>query len=217
MIGSYGGSAPAGGSIGISFTAGEAVVNTLNAAPYALTQGFHQPKSGDPLRFDLELGFASCPSSSDGVASVVNIRGCAPPYLVSWSNGISGTENDRLTPGPHSVTVTAGPCMLTQEFEMEFDPEGNCILRFFNAFSPNGDGVNDRWEIENIDLSEFHDNEVEIFNRWGQSVWKGRNYDNESVVWDGSGPSGKVLPQGTYFYLANVAGRVHKGYIELTK
>jgi gliding motility-associated-like protein len=67
-------------------------------------------------------------------------------------------------------------------------------LEFPKAFSPNGDGRNDTWEIKN--LEKYAANEVIIFNRWGSEVYKVKNYKND---WS----AGK-LEQGTYFYKVRV-------------
>ncbi len=64
-----------------------------------------------------------------------------------------------------------------------------------NAFSPNGDGVNDTWVIENI--AEFKGVQIEIFNRWGNRIFESMSYQNE---WDGI-YRGKPLPVSTYFYV----------------
>jgi len=64
-----------------------------------------------------------------------------------------------------------------------------------NAFSPNGDGINDEWEISGTGW--YPDIEVTIFNRWGQTVWRsGRGYP---VPWDGRF-RGKALPVDSYHY-----------------
>lgn len=216
VMGAGGASAMAGATVIWQYTLGEPVVATLSQGPYDLTQGFHQPGESGTLIFELEIGFASCPTSTDGFARITGIAGCEPPYTITWSNGVTGPVNERLSPGLQSVTVTSAACEAERSFEILAAPEGNCILRFFNAFSPNGDGVNDLWTIENINLPEFSNNEVHIFNRWGQEVWSGRNYDNVQVVWDGSGKQGDLLPPATYFYTAEVAGVLYKGYIEIT-
>ncbi|MCJ8166078.1 ice-binding family protein [Pontibacter sp. E15-1] len=67
-------------------------------------------------------------------------------------------------------------------------------LGFPKAFSPNGDGINDVWEITN--LGKYTNNEVTIFNRWGSEVYKTKNYQND---WRGNN-----LEQGTYFYKVRV-------------
>lgn len=219
VIGCFGASSNLNQNKAVAYTGGEAIIGTAASESYFLTQGFHQPRSASvTLFFDITTGPTSCPTSSDGTASVIGIAGCMPPYEVSWSNGVSGAQNERLTAGFHTVTVTsADGCEGILEFETAADPDGNCRLRFFNAFSPNGDGKNDVWEIENIALTEFSSNSVEIFNRWGQTVWKGNNYNNRDVVWAGKTLNGNDLPDGTYFFMAEVAGVSHKGYIELTK
>ncbi|MFN8394500.1 MAG: PKD domain-containing protein [Bacteroidia bacterium] len=66
-----------------------------------------------------------------------------------------------------------------------------------NTFSPNGDGVNDVFEIRNIDA--FPDNTLEVFNRWGNKVYEKDKYHNE---WDGRNwKNDQVLPDGAYFFV----------------
>ncbi len=64
-----------------------------------------------------------------------------------------------------------------------------------NVFSPNQDGIHDRWEIPN--LAAYKDCTVEVFNRYGQQVFSSRGYTNP---WNGTS-NGKPLPAGTYYYL----------------
>lgn len=64
------------------------------------------------------------------------------------------------------------------------------------GFSPNGDGINDLFEISGIDY--FNKSELIIFNRWGNEVYKKSPYDN---TWDGKNLSGKPLAEDTYFYV----------------
>ncbi|MCA1763140.1 MAG: gliding motility-associated C-terminal domain-containing protein [Cryomorphaceae bacterium] len=205
------------GTTEVSYTTGEALVSTETGESTVLTQGFHQPNLFLPLMFDVETTAATCPTSSDGGAFVVNLIGCSSPYSVSWSNGDTGMESPDLMPGLYAVTVNAPGCSLTIDFEILSGPESECELKFFNAFSPNDDGNNDLWEIENIEADVFSNNEVEIYNRWGQLIWEGEGYNNADVVWDGKTQSGMTLAEGTYYYVAVVNNKTHKGYIELTK
>jgi gliding motility-associated-like protein len=64
-----------------------------------------------------------------------------------------------------------------------------------NAFSPNRDGVHDRWEI--LYLDSYPGATVEVFNRYGQKVFESKGY---AKPWDGT-LNGKELPIGTYYYL----------------
>ncbi len=74
-----------------------------------------------------------------------------------------------------------------------------------NGFSPDGDGTNDTWVIAG--LEKFPDNEVQVFNRWGNIVYEKNNYDNS---WNGASNKGSLnvigheLPSGTYYYILNV-------------
>ncbi len=67
-----------------------------------------------------------------------------------------------------------------------------------NAFSPNGDGINDTWNIKA--LNSYNDYELSVFNRYGRIVFTTKNY---SKPWDGSF-NGRALPVGTYYYLIDL-------------
>ncbi len=67
-----------------------------------------------------------------------------------------------------------------------------------NAFSPNGDGVYDKFEITNVD--KYEGTTVTIFNRWGTEIVKINDYHLEENWWDGT-KGGEALPTGGYFYL----------------
>ena len=80
-------------------------------------------------------------------------------------------------------------------------------LKIPNIFTPNGDGINDYFEIGYgnegkpiNDLNEyFLSHKLVVFNRWGRIVYESTNYKND---WDG----GK-LPDGTYFYVLECKGQ----------
>ncbi len=204
------------GNTSISGTVGESIIGTKQAPSAALTQGFQQGKTTGVIVITVETENASCPTSTDGIARINSLIGCDPPYVITWSDGTIGEFADRLTPGSHSVSVVSGNCAGQISFFIGSGPAEDCRIRFFNAFSPNGDLYNDIWRIENIQLPEFSKNKVEIYNRWGQLVWDGENYNNASVFWDGRTSEGNQLPAGTYYFIANFSGVLHKGFIELT-
>jgi len=71
------------------------------------------------------------------------------------------------------------------------------------GISPNGDGINDHWDLEGIE--NYPDNSVSIYNRWGDKVFETDGYDNQTKVFDGVAnrlsPLGAgQLPEGTYFF-----------------
>jgi len=67
-----------------------------------------------------------------------------------------------------------------------------------NAFSPNGDGINDTWIIEPLDL--FEESITLVYNRFGQIVYKTNGYFKP---WDGT-HNGKPLPAGNYYYVIDL-------------
>lgn len=73
-----------------------------------------------------------------------------------------------------------------------------------NAFSPNGDGINDFWEIRH--LSDYPGSRVQVFDRYGKIVFNNTGY---ARPWDGN-MNGRPLPAGVYYYIidpSNGAGR----------
>ncbi|MNE16760.1 hypothetical protein D3C80_1097140 [compost metagenome] len=102
-----------------------------------------------------------------------------------------------------------------------------------NAFSPNGDNMNDFFKIDNIDeLTCYPGNTVEIYNRWGILVFETTNYNNTTNAFDGTSRGRTTvkqsdgLPTGTYFYIINYKSldgnnnvQDHKldGYLYLSK
>ena len=62
-----------------------------------------------------------------------------------------------------------------------------------DAFSPNGDGLNDTWRI--INLPE--NNELSIYNRWGERIYRKKGYRGG---WDGTGEDGALVQPGIYVY-----------------
>ena len=87
-------------------------------------------------------------------------------------------------------------------------------LEVIPGFSPNGDGTNDLFEIGG--LEKCSGVLLTVFNRWGDVVFEMDNYDN---TWNGTGPGGNPLPEGTYFYILEVAsnGSMSNGYIVLKR
>ena len=68
-------------------------------------------------------------------------------------------------------------------------------VKVMDAFSPNGDGANDRWIVTNGTGCTSRV-KVAVFNRYGQQVYVNENYQNN---WDGTF-NGKPVPDGTYYY-----------------
>ncbi|MCU0322885.1 MAG: gliding motility-associated C-terminal domain-containing protein, partial [Chitinophagaceae bacterium] len=98
----------------------------------------------------------------------------------------------------YTLTATAqGNCRATDTVSVKVLKE----VIIPNAFSPNGDGVNDKWDIRN--LGDYSFATVEIFNRYGQVVFQSNGY---SAAWDGT-LNGKALPVATYYYIIKFNNR----------
>ena len=90
-------------------------------------------------------------------------------------------------------------------------------LKIPNAFSPNGDGINDVFQVSYKSLVKF---EATIFNRWGQKLYHwGMNNIDEG--WDGTA-HGRQVPEGVYFIVVKAEGADgvkynHKGDINILR
>ncbi len=92
-------------------------------------------------------------------------------------------------------------------------------LEIPDGFSPNQDGVNDKFVISGLEM--YPDNEIKIFNRWGTQVFQAKPYYNNWTGLNFAGASmGDELPEGTYYYVLELNDKdkqVIKGYIYLKR
>jgi len=98
--------------------------------------------------------------------------------------------------GAVSLTTPGGTASLDGFRFLLYPP--NFIPQIINAFSPNGDGINDVWLVRF--LQDYPNATVQIVNRYGQVVFFSTGY---SQPWDGKF-KGQPLPVGTYYYLINL-------------
>ncbi|HJT73910.1 MAG TPA: gliding motility-associated C-terminal domain-containing protein, partial [Chitinophaga sp.] len=86
------------------------------------------------------------------------------------------------------------------------------VLQIPNAFSPNGDGINDYWAIDGLKARPV--STTEVFNRWGQLVFKSNGYSE----WPGT-HKGKPLPTGTYYYVIKTSAteKPYTGWVQLLR
>lgn len=94
----------------------------------------------------------------------------------------------------YTVTVT-DEFGCTNEAQLRIFVLDNFDLTVYNAVTPNGDGMNDTWIIENI--WAYPEAEVVIFNRYGMEVYRTTGYNND---WDAT-YKGNDLPDGPYYYV----------------
>ncbi|OMP80175.1 gliding motility-associated C-terminal domain-containing protein [[Flexibacter] sp. ATCC 35208] len=137
-----------------------------------------------------------------------------------WSNAggiVDGQQTATLQIKPventvYTVTVTdnngcinEGAVTITVVNEFKIDA--------INLLTPNGDGKNDKWIIN--DLSRYPNNDLTIYDRTGRVVYHQKNYSNE---WNGT-YNGSPLAEGTYYYILKAAGynTPAKGFITIIR
>ncbi len=85
------------------------------------------------------------------------------------------------------------------------------------GISPNGDGFNDALNIKGIE--QYPDNRLKIFNRYGNEVYSIKGYTNEQE-WKGTFQDKTLLPDGTYFYVLELAdedNNIYSGYLQIAR
>ncbi len=101
---------------------------------------------------------------------------------------------------------------------VEADPSEKCD-EVPNGVTPNGDGVNDELVFDVIlsNPEKYPDNEIIIFNRWGDVVFQAKPYQND---WTGTNENGKDLPAGTYYYVLKLSvgdGEIIRGDVTILR
>jgi gliding motility-associated-like protein len=154
--------------------------------------------------------------------------GISPSIVQNPGNGIASVQTDGTIdygPGPDFVgtdTLTYEICdpqcvnFCDTAMVIFLVEEGDDIV-IPGGFTPNGDNINETFEIEG--LEEYPNNTLLILNRWGDVVYEATPYQND---WNGSSNSSKVLfgeklPPGTYFYILDLGDGTNafRGSLEL--
>ncbi|MBK9274716.1 MAG: gliding motility-associated C-terminal domain-containing protein [Flavobacteriales bacterium] len=117
-------------------------------------------------------------------------------FVWTVNNGVCGTTSD-------SVLVRLKDCL---------------TVIVPDAFSPNGDGVNDTYVVHN--LESYPDNSLQVFNRWGAKVLDRSPYTND---WNGRSENslnwGEELPESTYYFILDLGNgeEPFTGYIYIRR
>lgn len=124
-----------------------------------------------------------------------------------WINE-KGVTTDLLTGATYSKLITtqvSGYGLFTIAMVKKENPAPPGDVIIYNAISPNGDGINDTFLIKGI--TNYPDNRVEIYNRWGIKVFDVNSYNESDVMFRGFSDGRTTinrdagLPAGTYFYV----------------
>ncbi|MCK7494144.1 MAG: gliding motility-associated C-terminal domain-containing protein [Comamonadaceae bacterium] len=110
---------------------------------------------------------------------------------VTWVSGLRFGQN------VFTWTVENGKCLVADQVTITYNPVPN-------GFSPDGNGINDLFEIPGLEGTE---NELVITSGTGAEIRRFKDYSSESGYWDGMDRNGKYLPDGTYYYFLTITNR----------
>jgi gliding motility-associated-like protein len=124
----------------------------------------------------------------------------------AWDFGDGNTSN-QFDPsntyngvGSYTVTLIVSDGICSDTATIIIDAFGESSILIPNVFTPNGDGSNDLFTVDGVNLESVVG---EIYNRWGQKMF---SWDNVKGHWDGRTLSGSEAPDGTYFYVITAKG-----------
>lgn len=154
---------------------------------------------------------------SKGTTITLTANGAASYTWAPQTDIIGGQGTATLTVRPkqtttYTVTGTSSfGCTSTQQITVVVTDDYQ--LKPINILTPNGDGKNDKFTIENIDY--YPNNTLKVFDRSGRIVYTKQGYNNE---WDGSF-NGSPLASDTYYYIVEFGTNISpiKGYITLIR
>ena len=155
-------------------------------------------------------------SVSQGYAAQLNATG-GESYFWFPTNGLSSSSIPNPKASPFTSTsytltvIDVNGCIGYDTVNINIIEDYKIIAN--NIITPNGDGVNEVWQIENI--TTFENSELIIFDRWGKIIYKKQGYDNS---WNGTSGT-DILPDGTYYYIITfeTSEKVYKGSITLLR
>lgn len=128
-----------------------------------------------------------------------------PGATYQWQDGSTASGFLVKQEGVYAVTVRQGGCTTTSTKRVYYQ---DCEPFIPNIITPNADARNETFFIRNIDPGEWA---LEIYNRWGQRIYKASRYGNDWAA--------KDLPDGVYYYKLSHPGRgmSYKGYVEVVR
>lgn len=148
----------------------------------------------DSIWLDKYFTHPECPDIYNGAINI-QVYGGTPPFEYNWENGNTGSTLDNLREGRYILELRDFNLCVFRDTTLLESINESC-LQIPTTFTPNGDGINDIWEIVNIDL--YPESVMEIFNRWGKLIYRASPYYGNE--WDGNF-NGRALPVDSYHFV----------------
>jgi|GEM_PF-2140139 len=168
-------------------------------------------------RYPTPVVVAAHDTTTDDITPVTLLADTSKAVSVTWSPPDVIDHPDSIHPTVSIRTTTSFVITATSE---EGCTASDSIVVFVNEvldldvatlFTPNGDGRNDTWKMNKIELIDGC--EVAIYNQWGTRVFESTGYDNQ---WDGM-YQGQPLPEATYYYVVTCQQEEYTGPITLIR
>jgi len=205
---------------GVSGTAAITVTVTDNAG--TANGGINIAQTSFNLRVDAlaQVTITSDKGSSIAKGETVTLTASGgSTYQWSSAAGIMGTQQAAIltvrpsTQTTYTVTVTNANGCSSQKDIIVSVSDNYDIIKGTNVLTPNGDGINDKFIIKNLDM--YPNNVVKIFDRAGRLLYSQKSYDNQ---WDGT-VGGNALTEGTYYYIIDFGPGLakKKGFITIIR
>jgi gliding motility-associated-like protein len=194
---------------GITFLDNNGLFTNLSAGNYTIwirdgngcEQEFPEVIITQPEAISIDTNITHAVGAGLGEIEIM-ASGGTPPYnyyihSISIDSSATGGVFVDLIPDDYLVYVTDENICSSDTLVVVILQKSTALI-IYDAFSPNNDGLNEVWNIGNIDM--FPDCEIAIFNIWGNKVFSSRGYPEP---WDGK-YNGKNLPAGTYYYIIDL-------------
>jgi gliding motility-associated-like protein len=201
---------------GINGTWNPSSISTTNAGSTEYTFTPTGSQCGVPAQITItvnpppELTMGPDITIANGASTSLNVSVSGNIVSYQWTPS-TGLNNTTIKDPVASPTTTTTYTLLVIDDNnceasgsMKVTVSGRSSISVPNAFSPNGDGINDTWVITN--LSVYPGATVDVFNRYGQPVF---HSENSNKAWDGT-YNGKPLPVGTYYYIIDLKNNEKK-------
>jgi gliding motility-associated-like protein len=164
--------------------------------------------SDNNIEVTFEISPPACYGGNDGWI-IFHITGGSSPYQISNEINENASNNIYfgLEAGLYNFTITDNTNCQLFISNVEIPNSNNYCISIPNVFTPNEDGINDKWEISN--LNSYPNFEISIYNKRGRVMKTIKNGDS---YWDGT-INDKLISDGAYKYKIIIGEIIHEGFV----